>query len=125
MTVGRLLLDEMLSPTIAEQLRARGHDVVAVSERSDVAQLPDEQVLAWATEERRAVVTLDIADFAALDAQWKSQRRAHAGVLYVTSAAFPQDRSFLGAVVAALDVAAQRGELPGADETRFLARRPS
>ena len=31
----KLLLDEMYAPTIADQLRARGHDVASVRERRD------------------------------------------------------------------------------------------
>ena len=33
----KLLLDEMLSPAIAQELRARGHDVQAVAEYGDRA----------------------------------------------------------------------------------------
>lgn len=56
MTV-RLLLDEMFSGEIASQLRARGHDVVAVVSDGEMAGLPDDAVLARAFEAGRAVVT--------------------------------------------------------------------
>ncbi len=121
-TVARLLLDEMLSGRIAEQLRASGHDVYAIVERPNLVQLPDEQVLALGSDEQRIVVTLNIADFTMLDALWTSQGREHAGLLLLSTVTFPQDRSFVGAVLAALDAAAQLGELPGPGETRFLAR---
>ena len=122
MTVARLLLDEMLSGRIAEQLRARGHDAVAIVERPDLRQLPDEQVLAVGAGEQRVVVTLNIADFAMLDAAWASQGRSHAGLLLLSTATFPQDRGFVGGVVAALDTAAQGALLPAPGELRFLAR---
>ncbi len=122
MRVARLLLDEMLSGRIAEQLRASGHDVYAIVERPNLVQLPDEQVLALGADEQRAVVTLNIADFTMLDALWTSQGREHAGLLLLSTVTFTQDRSFVGAVLAALDEAAQLGELPGPGETRFLAR---
>ena len=43
-----LLLDEMLSHTIAQQLRSRGHDVMAVVEDPSLMALPDEEILAAA-----------------------------------------------------------------------------
>ena len=122
MTVARLLLDEMFSGRIADQLRARGHDAYGIVERSDLVQLPDEQVLAHGTDEDRVVVTLNIADFAALDARWASQGRVHAGLVLLSTATFRQDRSFIGAVVIALDTAAQRKLLPGSGQTWFLTR---
>ena len=41
----KLLLDEHLSPDIAESLRDRGHDVVAVSERKEWIQLSDDELI--------------------------------------------------------------------------------
>jgi predicted nuclease of predicted toxin-antitoxin system len=120
----RLLLDEMISPTIAGQLRERDIDVDSVAGRLDLVQLPDEQVLAIAAAERRVVVTFDIADFALLASTWGSQGRSHSGILYVSSAAFPQDRALIGAMVTALAAAVRDGSLPGPDETGFLTRRP-
>ena len=43
-----LLLDEMFSGTIAQQLRAKGHDVQAVVADPSLASLPDGQILARA-----------------------------------------------------------------------------
>ncbi len=40
----KLLLDEMWSPAIAAALRERGHDVVAVAERSDLRGKPDDVI---------------------------------------------------------------------------------
>lgn len=117
MTAARLLLDEMLSGRMAHQLRARGHDAYAIVERTDLLQLPDDRVLAQGAAEQRVVVTLNIGDLAVLDALWASEGRSHAGLLLVSTATFPQDRSFVGAIVLALEAAAQRGTLPGPGET--------
>lgn len=117
-----LLLDEMLSPTIADQLRQRSRDVYAITERPDLVGLPDEQVLALGADEDRVVVTLNIADFAALHSEWQAQGRSHAGLMYVSTATFPQDRAFIGAMAASLDEAAGSAELPVPDQTRFLRR---
>ena len=118
----RLLLDEMLSPVIAHQLRDRGHDVTAVAEQPHLTGLGDDEVLDLAAEQGRVLVTLNIADFVALDSRWKSAGRHHAGVVYVATSAFPQDRSFVGAVVNALANAAATGALPGAGACGYLRR---
>jgi len=50
----KLALDEMYAAAVAEQLRRRDHDVIAVAERADLRGTPDEDLLAWArTEELR------------------------------------------------------------------------
>jgi len=59
----RLLLVEMLSPAIARELRARGHDVEAVARHPDRETLPDPEVLALARAEHRAVVTNNVRDY--------------------------------------------------------------
>jgi hypothetical protein len=124
-TAARLLLDEMLSPKIADQLIARGHDVVAVTERPDLMALrDDEPLLSAATAEARTIVTVNIGDFAALDIRWSAEGREHAGIVFVATASFPQDRRFIGAVVRALDAAADNGALPGRSRTLYLRPAP-
>jgi len=59
----RLLLDEHFSPEIARQLRALGHDVVAVKERHELVGRPDRVHFALMPEQRRAIVTQDLGDF--------------------------------------------------------------
>lgn len=122
--VTRLLLDEMLSPVIAEQLRDRDHDAVAVAERPELRSMPDDEFLAHATGEWRVLVTMNIGDFARIDATWKSQRRAHAGLMLVPSAGFPQNRSFIGRLVRALDQAIADGSAPSSDDVMFVAPPP-
>lgn len=65
----RLLLDEHFSPEIARQLRARGHDVIAVKERSELIGRPDRVHFAAMPEQRRAIVTQDLGDFRPLLAE--------------------------------------------------------
>ena len=62
----KLLLDEMYPRRLAEQLRADGHDVVAVVELSDLVGRPD--VTRFARESGRVVVTENVVDYARLDA---------------------------------------------------------
>lgn len=65
----RLLLDEHFSPEIARQLRARGHDVIAVKEHPELIGRPDRVHFAAMPEQRRAIVTQDLGDFRPLLAQ--------------------------------------------------------
>ncbi len=116
----RLLLDEMIGPKVASELRERGLDVAAVVERTDLRALPDEVVLEVAREEGRVPVTRNIADFARLHQQWLAEGRTHPGVVMVSGQAFPQNRGFVGALVRALAEAAQASALPGPGEVRWL-----
>ena len=116
----RLLLDEMLSGTIARQLRERGHDVRSIVESAGQAGCSDAEALELATREKRIVVTLNVADFVSLDRDWAAQGRMHNGIFLVSSRRFPQNASFIGGLVTALDAAAASGALPGPGTTRFL-----
>ena len=59
----RLLLDEMLSPLVAQALRDRGHDVEALVASPSYRALSDDEVMVLVREQRRALVTDNIADF--------------------------------------------------------------
>ena len=78
-----LLLDEMFSGTIAQQLRAKGHDVQAVVADPSLASLPDGQILARAAATGRALVTANIKDFIPLDVQYRAAGQEHAGLILV------------------------------------------
>jgi Domain of unknown function (DUF5615) len=117
----RLLLDEMFSPQIAAELVKRGHDVVAVAADPGLVGLPDEQVLEWATDQGRCLVTENVKDYQVLRRATAAQGRAHAGLLYADPRRFPRDRRFVGALVVALDKAIAAGEVPGPDEVGWLA----
>ena len=97
-----LLLDEMFSGAIAEQLRAKGHDVLAVVANPALVALPDEQILARAASTGRALVTANIKDFVSLDGRYRAASQAHAGLILVSAQTFPQDRSYTAAITSAL-----------------------
>lgn len=65
----KLLLDEHLSPEIARQLRARGHDVVAVGEHPELKGRSDRVVFASLPDQQRVIVTRDLGDFRPLLAE--------------------------------------------------------
>ncbi len=79
----RLLLDEHISPRVAEALRAKGYDVEAVSESTLLRGLDDEEILQQATADRRAIVTHNFADFLAISSDWAGATREHFGIVLV------------------------------------------
>jgi Domain of unknown function (DUF5615) len=97
-----LLLDEMFSDAIAQQLRAKGHDVISVVADPAMLGLPDEQVLAYATTQGRALVTANVKDFVPLDGRYRAAGQSHAGLILVSTKTFPQNRAFIAAITTAL-----------------------
>jgi uncharacterized protein DUF5615 len=98
----KLILDEMLSASIADQLRLRGHDVVAVVEHALLCGLSDAELLAFAETERRALVTYDL-DFLYLDEDYRGREEAHSGIVMLHSRRFPQGSASNGKLVKSLD----------------------
>ena len=97
-----LLLDEMLSDDIAEQLRAKGYDVTSVVADPALVGLPDDQVLAYAATEGRALVTANIKDFVPLDGRYRAAGQSDAGLIQVSARTFPQNRGFPSAITTSL-----------------------
>lgn len=100
----RLLIDEMYSPAIAEQLRARGHDAIAVHDATGLGGLSDIALLTWAHDHGRAIVTENVADFLTLHADRLQSGERHSGIILASNAAYPRARaSTVGELVNALD----------------------
>jgi Domain of unknown function (DUF5615) len=118
-----LLLDEMFSGVIAEQLRAKGHDVLAVVDDPALTGLADEQILAHATATGRALVTANIKDFMPLDARYRAASQAHAGLILVPAKAFPQDRTFTAVITSALSALLDRPSAAQPGQMLFLPRK--
>jgi Domain of unknown function (DUF5615) len=97
-----LLLDEMFSDTIAQQLRAKGHDAQAVAADPALVSLPDDQILAHATSARRTLVTANIKDYMPLDTAYRAAGHDHAGLILVSAKTFPQDRTYTAVITSAL-----------------------
>ena len=98
----RLLLDEHLSPAIAEQLNRRGHDVVTAAD-AGLAGLDDAQVLSVAARDQRAVVTNNIRDFRLLHAAYLTMSTIHYGIVLVPTSKYSLARDELGPLITALD----------------------
>jgi len=97
----KLLLDEHLSPEIARQLRERGHDAIAVGERTDLRGRPDRVHFASLPDEQRVIVTRDPADFRPLLAEALRRGTPTCG-LECVPARFPLNRDGIGRLAAAL-----------------------
>lgn len=95
-------------------------DVVAVAETPALVSMPDEEFLMEAARLGRALVTANVRDFAALGAAWVAKGHAHAGIIHVTSSAFPQNRAQVGAIVEALMRADPTGAIPGRGDELYL-----
>jgi hypothetical protein len=105
----KLLLDEMYPSSIAEGLRDRGHDAVAVTERVELHSLADADLFAAAQREQRAVVTENVRDFAPIANDYDGRRQAHHGLVLVYAGKHPRgDPRTVGAMVTALDALALR-----------------
>jgi predicted nuclease of predicted toxin-antitoxin system len=109
----RLLLDEMLSPAIARELQARGHDVQAVTGHPEREALPDPEVLALVRAERRAIVTNNVRDFRPLHAEAVMPGGpGHYGMIFM-SGNYRRTKSDIGRIIAALE--ANLARYPGED----------
>lgn len=107
----RPLLDEMLSPAIARELRARGHDVQPVAGHPEWEALPDPGVLAFARAERRAVVTSNVRDFRPLHAEAVIPGGpGHYGMIFM-SGNYRRAKDDVGKIIAALE--AKLAQYPG------------
>jgi predicted nuclease of predicted toxin-antitoxin system len=100
----KLLLDEMYAAAVAEQLRQRDHDVIAVAEHTDLRGTPDEDLLAWARTENRALVTDNQRDFIPIHHRCIADGQHHKGLILTTNRRFPRGHpGTLGKLVVALE----------------------
>lgn len=100
----KLLVDEMYTPAIAEQLRERERDTEAVTERRELRALIDSDLFELAQAEQRTVVTEDVADFSVIADDYDLRARSHFGLILVPSGAYPRGSpGTIGRMVTALD----------------------
>jgi hypothetical protein len=100
----KLLIDEMYTPVIAEQLRERGGDVEAVTERAELRALPDTDLFSLAQREERAIVTENIDDFSVIATGYDQRGQAHFGLILVPRGSYPRSQArTVGRMVSELD----------------------
>jgi hypothetical protein len=88
--------------------------VLALAEESTFEGLPDPQVLALATSERRICVTRNSRDFAPLAREWAEAQRLHAGLILI----WTLDHSQFAEIVAGVERYLERW--PSQDEWHAL-----
>lgn len=77
-----LYSNENFPKRVVEELRRLGHDVLTSYEAGRANQkIPDDQVLAFAHEQKRAVLTLNRLDFIRLH---RETQGAHSGIIVCT-----------------------------------------
>lgn len=107
----KLLLDEMLTPAIARELRATGHDVQAVAGHPDREALSDPEVMALARAQHRAIVTNNLRDYRPLhhDAIVPGGP-GHFGMIFMPGS-YRRTKADTGQIIAALE--AKHVQYPG------------
>jgi hypothetical protein len=118
----KLLLDEMLSPAIARELRERGHDAEAVAGHPNREALSDPEVLALAGAERRALVTNNLRDFRPLHTEAITPGGlGHFGMIFIPGD-YRRTKADTGKILAALEavLAAHPGEADLANGKAWL-----
>lgn len=98
----RLLLDEHFPKRIAEELRDRGHDVVAVTERPDLEGLDDVELFPLMPAERRAILTENWGDFQRLLNEAAATGATHYGVVFTSRRQLPRGKHTIGLYVRVL-----------------------
>lgn len=122
----KLLLDEHYSPAVAEQLQERGYDVISVAERSPakhahLRQRSDQELLYWARDDGRVLVTENVRDFMPLHQTFLARGDVHAGILFTSPRKFPRRTAALGSLITALAAFLDRHPVEAlAGETAWL-----
>jgi 23S rRNA A2030 N6-methylase RlmJ len=101
----RLLLDQHVDPVVAQRLREKGNDVIAVVERAELIGAEDAAVFDAAFAEHRVVVTYDLEGFRSLARERIIAETHHYGLVLLDPRSFPQDRRYIGRLIAALESA--------------------
>jgi len=100
----KLALDEMYASAVAEQLRERDHDVIAVAERADLRGSTDEDLLDWARTNDRALVTDNQRDFIPIHHRCIASGHEHKGLILTTNRRFPRGQpGTTGKLIVALE----------------------
>lgn len=102
----------MYWPVLADQLVARGHDVVAATADAALTGLSDEELFTAAQLDERTVVTENVGDFIPIAQDYAATGTPHHGLVLVAPRALPRDRAnvaaTLGGMVTALDALLER-----------------
>lgn len=101
----KLLLDEMISPKIARELRSGGNfDVQAIKgDRPDLEAVADREIVRRIAAEQRALVTNDVIDFQLIHNQMLAAGEEHYGLIFTSDSTMPRNKVSIPLWVKALE----------------------
>jgi predicted nuclease of predicted toxin-antitoxin system len=100
----KLLLDEMISPRIARELRSKGFDVLAIkSDRPDLEAVADRDIVRRMAAEKRALVSNDVLDFQLIHNQLLAAGEEHYGLVFTSDSTMPRNKASISLWVKALE----------------------
>lgn len=100
----KLLLDEMISPKIARELRGKGFDVQAIKgDRPDLEAVPDREIVRRLALEKRAVLSNDVLDFQLIHNQMSVAGEEHYGLIFTSDLTMPRNKASIPLWVNALE----------------------
>jgi hypothetical protein len=105
-----LLLDEMFSPAIADDLVSRGIDCRAVVADVLLRALSDLEIFEAALLEGRVLVTNNVPDFESLRRAREAAGGEVPGLIYTSDVTFPWAKAYVARLVTALENAASSHE---------------
>lgn len=99
----RLLLDEMIAPKIARELRGKGFDVQAIkADRPDLEAVADREIVRRMAAEKRAIVSNDVLDFQLIHNRLLASGEEHYGLVFASDATMPRNKASIPLWVKAL-----------------------
>ena len=101
-----LLLDEMFSPRIADELALRGIDCRAVVADPVLRAQSDLEIFDFAVRDDRVLVTNNVTDFESLRRAREAAGGPVPGLVYTSDITFPRTRAYVSRLTAALAAAA-------------------
>ena len=105
-----LLLDEMFSPRIADELALRGIDCRAVAADPVLRALSDLEIFDFAVRDNRVLVTNNMPDFESLRRAREAAGGPVPGLIYTSDITFPRTKAYVSRLTAALAAAAAHRE---------------
>jgi hypothetical protein len=119
-----LVLDEMFSPRIADELALVGIDCRAVVADPVLRAQSDLEIFDFAVRDNRVLVTNNVTDFESLRRAREAAGGAVPGLVYTSDVTFPRTKAYLSRLVTALAAAAADRETAACGGVRWL-RPPS
>jgi predicted nuclease of predicted toxin-antitoxin system len=105
-----LLLDEMFSPWIADELALRGIDCRAVAADPLLRAQSDPEIFDAGVRDGRAIVTNNVTDFESLRRAREAAGGPAPGLIYTSDVTFRRTKAYVSRLTVALATAAANGE---------------